>query len=146
MEHFIDGSFYYAIGNFSSASYVYQKSLDLEKVKQTLDRKYFYVLIDNLGMAYGISGQLDKAIETLNFGLTIDSQYPMFYYNLACAYAEKDDIGNTIKYLTEAFKYKDNMIEGEDFPNPKKDESFKKYLKNEIFKDALRNMKRYSQY
>lgn len=142
MEHFIDGSFYYTIGNYNLASYVYQKALILEKDQQSLEKKYFYVLIDNLGMAYGISGNLDKAIETLNYGLTIDSQFPMFYYNLACAYAEKDDIDNTIKYLSEAYKYKDNMLQGEEFPNPKKDDSFKKYLKVDKFKDALKNMKK----
>jgi hypothetical protein len=56
------------------------------------------VLVDNLGMAYGITGDLKKASEIFEYGLSKDDTYPMFYYNLACTYAEMNDLDNTIKH------------------------------------------------
>src|SRR5262249_41449653 len=90
----------------------YQAALDLEKNERTLQQNVWRVLVDNLGMAYGISGDLKKAKETFEYGLSKDPKYPMFHYNIACTYAEMDDVDNAIDYLRGAFEYKQNMIKG----------------------------------
>jgi hypothetical protein len=61
----------------------------------------------------------------------------MFYYNLACAYAEMHDLDNAITNLKSAFEYKENMISGERIPDPATDDSFTRFLKNEKFRLAL---------
>src|SRR5580692_1407097 len=66
--------------NYSQAADSYQKALDLEKQKRTLSKDYFRVLVDNLGMSYGITGKLQQAQATFVFGLTQDPEYPMFHY------------------------------------------------------------------
>ena len=89
-------------------------------------------------MAYGITGDLSNAKVTFEYGVSKDSAYPMFYYNLACTYAELNDLDNTIANLRLAFKYRDNMIAGEVFPDPAGDDSFQCFMKNERFLDLLR--------
>ena len=87
------------------------------------------MLVDNLAIAYGITGDIKESQAVLEYGIKLEPEYPMFYYNMACGYGELDDEDNAIKYLRLAFKYKANMIEGERLPNPDTDSSFKKFLR-----------------
>ena len=92
-------------------------------------------------MAYGITGDLDKAKETFEYGISKDADYPMFYYNMACTYGEKDDMDKTIEYLKLAFDRRENMIPGENMPDPATDSSFQRFMKDEKFKAALKELK-----
>jgi tetratricopeptide (TPR) repeat protein len=136
-KYFLKGSYFYVKKNYEKSSKWYQMALDLEKEYPNLEKKYLYVLIDNLGMSYGISGNYKKAEDIFKYGLAVDSTYPMFYYNLACTYAETDNLEKCIENLKAAFRYKQNMMVGEKIPDPKEDSSFNKFLNNEEFKKAL---------
>jgi tetratricopeptide (TPR) repeat protein len=137
-----EGSAYYLKHDFENAIGPYQKALDLEKEKRTLNDKVWKVLIDNLGMAYGITGDLDKAKETFEYGISKEPDYPMFYYNMACTYGEKEDMEKAIEYLKLAFDRRENMIAGEKMPNPATDSSFERFMKDEKFKAALKELKK----
>jgi Tfp pilus assembly protein PilF len=121
---------------------LYQAALDREKQKRTISENMWRVLVDNLAMAYGVPGDLKRAKETIEYGLSKDPNYPMFHYLMACTYAEMDDVDNTIKYLRQAFQYKDNMIKGETFPDARTDDSFQRFMKNDKFVGALKEMSR----
>ena len=84
MELMQEGSALYLRGDYKKAIGPYQKALDLEKQKRTLEQNLWRVLVDNLGMSYGISGNLKIAKETFEYGISEDPEYPMFYYNMAC--------------------------------------------------------------
>jgi Tfp pilus assembly protein PilF len=142
MQHLQQGSQYYLQHDYKGAIGPYQKALDLEKQSAKLDKTWLRVLIDNLGMSYGISGDLDKAKETFEYGISRDDEYPLFYYNMACTYGEMDNEEKAIEYLRGAFERKDNMIEGEHFPDPATDSSFKKFMKSAKFTAALAEMKK----
>ena len=142
MELMREGSAYYLKHDFENAIGPYQKALDLEKEKRTLDDTLWKVLIDNLGMSYGITGDLDKAKEIFEYGISKEPDYPMFYYNMACTYGEKEDMEKAIEYLKLAFDRRENMIAGESIPNPATDSSFKRFMKNEKFKAALKELKK----
>jgi len=141
MELVKEGSYYFLKHDFKSAIPPYQKALDLEKQNRTLDKTLWKVLVDNLGMAYGITGDLDRAKGTFAYGISKDPDYPMFYYNMACTYAEKEDIDKAIEYLKLAFDRRENMIPGEKMPDPAKDDSFERFMKNEEFLAALKELK-----
>jgi tetratricopeptide (TPR) repeat protein len=140
MDFFKFGSYFYRENNYKEAIKYYQKALDREKSKQELSNDYWLVLVDNLGMSYGISGDFANAKSTFEYGLSKRPTYPMFYYNLACNYAEQNDLDNSLKNLRMAFKYKDNMIKGEVLPNPAQDASFKKFLNEKRFLDLLKSL------
>jgi tetratricopeptide (TPR) repeat protein len=97
--------------------------------------------VDNLGMSYGISGNNEKAKEVFEYGLSKDATYPLFYYNLACAYAGMNELDNVIKNLKLAFDHKRNMIPGEQMPDPAGDDSFARYLSNPRFQRLLEELR-----
>lgn len=137
MAYIREGSILYRQHKYKEAIGPYQKALDLEKETPHLDHTLWRVLVDNLGMAYGISGDLQRAKETFEYGLSKDSTYPMFYYNLACSSAEANDLDKAGEYLKKAFQYKANNIAGESLPDPRKDDSFTPHLNNKKFRDLL---------
>jgi tetratricopeptide (TPR) repeat protein len=141
LEYMREGSAFYQRGNYQKAIEPYQKALDLEKAQPKIDKNMWRALVDNLAMSYGISGNLQKAKETLEYGLSKDPDYPMFYYIMANTYAEMNDEDNAIAYLKRAFERKGNMIAGETFPDPAKDDSFQRFMKSEKFLKALEEMK-----
>jgi len=140
LKYMQQGSAFYLEHDFKRAIPPYQKALDLEKEKPTLDQTLWRVLVDNLGMAYGISGDLKKAKATFEYGLSKDPKYPMFHYNMACTYGEMDDPEKAIVYLRQSFEYKENMIKGERLPDPWTDSSFQRFMNNDKFVNALKEI------
>lgn len=135
-----EGNTYYIIRDLDNAIKYYQKVLDIEMANRLLEKKMWNVLVDNLGMAYGIKGDLNKARTIFDYGLSKDASYPLFYYNIGCIYGEKGDIDSSITYLKLAFERKSNVLEGEDMPNPKDDSSFQKFLNDDKFKKLLEEL------
>ena len=123
------------VRQFKSAIDPEAQALELEKVNPTLEKVLWYVLVDNLGMSYGTTGNLQKAKETFEYGLSKDPEYPLFYYNLACTYAEMDDATEAKDYLKKAFDHKANTLPGESMPDPRTDDSFQKLMKNKEFRE-----------
>lgn len=140
LEYLKRGSAHYLRGEYKEAIGPYSKALELEKKTPTLDKTIWKVLVDNLGMSYGITGNLKKAKETFEYGLSKDDKYPLFYYNLACTYAEMDDLDSAIVNLKRAFEYKDNMIAGERMPDPRRDDSFARFTRNQKFLAAMKEI------
>ena len=141
MDYLAEGSAYYLKHDFKKAIPPYQKALDLEKEHPTLGKTLWKVLVDNLGMSYGITGNLKKAKEIFEYGISKDPDYPLFYYNMACTYGEMKDMDKAIEYLKLAFARKKNIIEGEDMPDPATDSSFERFMKNQKFLEALKEIK-----
>jgi tetratricopeptide (TPR) repeat protein len=137
MDYIQYGSLFYLDHNYANAATWYQQALDLEKKEPKLGTPIFRVLVDNLGMSYGISGNLQRAKDTFDYGLSRDPAYPLFYYNLACTYAEMNDLSQSLTYLKKAFEYRDNVIRGETMPDPRKDDSFKRFQNDESFKQTV---------
>jgi len=70
---------------------------------------------NGLGMIHEQLGQLDKAIEEYELALSIDENNVVANYNLGLAYNEKNDIGQSISYLTKARElYKEGNNEGQE--------------------------------
>jgi tetratricopeptide (TPR) repeat protein len=139
-QYLRDGSRAFLSRDFPTAAELYARALELEKQRPVLSRNDWRTLVDNLGMAYGMSGQLETARETFEYGLSSDPEYPMFHYNLACTYAELGQRDPAIAELELAFRYEANMIEGEELPDPRADSSFARYLMDEEFNRALRRI------
>ena len=98
------------------------------------------MLIDNLGIAYGITGNLASAKATLSYGVSKDPDYPLFYYNLACVAAERGDVHDTERLLKLAFDRRNNMIQGETLPDARSDDSFQKLLLQNEFRQFVTSL------
>jgi YD repeat-containing protein len=133
LDLFRSGSKFYIQNKFAEAIGPYQQALDLEKENPKLDKIPWRVLVDNLGMAYGITGDLKRAKETFEYGLSKDPSYSMFHYNLACTYAEMGNLESTMISLKKAYTYRANHNPGESIPDPRTDSSFQRFMKNDKF-------------
>ncbi len=110
--------------------------LALEKLGKTpgaSDRTKARILTDQAGMAYGISGNTAKARAIFEKAIAEDPDYPMYYYNLACADAQEKNMAGAEKHLREAFARKANMLPGEPIPDPTQDDSFLPYRSDKDF-------------
>jgi tetratricopeptide (TPR) repeat protein len=134
------GSIFYLREDWSKARVHYEKALELEKQKRTLSPVQWNVLVDNLGMAYGMSGEFPKAKAVLEYGAHENPTYPMFHYNIACADAELGDLEGALEQLKVAFQYKSHSNPGEGIPDPSKDDSFKRYLNDIRFAQLTREL------
>lgn len=98
------------------------------------------VVRDQAGMSYGISGDLAKARSLFENGVAEDPDYPLNYYNLACADADEKNLANAKVHLRQAFDRKDKMNPGEAMPVPTQDDSFLPYKTNQEFWTFLKQL------
>jgi len=140
LELMEQGSRLYAQNDFKAAIGPYAEALEVEKVNPKLGKPMWYVLVDNLGMSYGITGELEKAKETFDYGVSRDPKYPLFYYNLACTYAEMGDVAKASNYLQKSFDHKSNVLPGESMPDPRTDDSFQKLMKDQSFRELAERL------
>lgn len=119
----------------------YQKAFELEKAEPQLDRILWRTLIENLGMAYGMTGHLKQAKAIYEEGIQADPTYPMFHYNLACTFAEMNDLNHAMQSLTTAFRHRKNQNPGEEkMPDPRQNSSFQRFMKNETFRNLVNDL------
>jgi predicted Zn-dependent protease len=118
----------------------YERARTLEKSAKVLSSDQRRIVTDQLVMSYGISGQLKKAHELLDDAIPQDPEYPLNYYNLACAYAEEGNKGKTLANLDLAFQHKDHVLKGERMPDPRSDSSFQKYLQDDDFVKLMKEL------
>ncbi|HEX5235882.1 MAG TPA: tetratricopeptide repeat protein [Silvibacterium sp.] len=127
---------------FSDAIAPYEKVRDLGKAGAKLTLTQRRILGDQLAMAYGISGRTANSKALLQELVRTDPEYPLNYYNLACVAADEGDKPAVLKNLGLAFQHKDQVLQGEEMPNPASDPSFKKYAQDADFKALIARLGR----
>jgi tetratricopeptide (TPR) repeat protein len=141
MELLSIGNALYRQREYAQAIQPYQKAFELEKAEPQLDRILWRVLIDNLGMAYGMTGHLREAKSTFEQGILADPTYPMFHYNLACTFAEMNDLDRAMQSLKTAFRHRKNQNPGEKgMPDPRQNASFQRFMKNDTFRNLVTDL------
>lgn len=141
IQYLDDASRFYLVRDYERAIPPYEKALQLEKKERKLSKELWIVLVDNLAMAYGMTGKIDSSQKVLAYGIQEEPTYPLFYYNMACGFGERDNEAGAVENLRLGFKYRDNMIAGEKFPDPETDSSFERLMKRESFRKAVEEMK-----
>ena len=91
------------------------------------------VITDQLVMSLGMSGDLKGSRAAAQSAIESDPDYPLNYYNLACADAEEGKAKDAQLHLQQAFDRKANTIPGEKLPDPTKDDSILKLEKDKTF-------------
>jgi Tfp pilus assembly protein PilF len=125
---------------FTEALGQYERARDIERTGTKLPEEEHRILVDQLVMSYGMGGQLNKARLLLEDAIRQDPDYPLNYYNLACAFAEEGDRGRMLANLDLAFQRKANVLKGEQMPDPRSDSSFQKYTRDPEFVSLMRKL------
>lgn len=134
------GDLYSALHRWEDAATTYAKLRDLDAQHNKLSDDDRHRVLDGLGIAQAQAGHYDQAIQTYNKALKSDPEYPLYEYNLSCTYAEKGDLDAALTHLKRAWELKANMPQGMKFPDPRKDNSFRRYWSDQRFLDAVENM------
>jgi predicted Zn-dependent protease len=125
---------------YAEAATVFQKTKDLEKSGKQLNITQDRILTDQLVMSYGITGDMKKAHSLLDEAIEKDQEYPMNYYNRACAFAEEGDKAKALANLDLAFQRRANVLKGEQMPDPRADSSFQKYIRDSEFVNLMKKL------
>lgn len=135
------GNVLYRQNKFAQAIPPYSKAFDLETAEPQLDRTLWRALIDHLGMAYGMTGRLKEAKALFEQGIQADPAYPIFHYNLACTFAEMNELDHTIQSLKTAFRHRKNLNPGDKgMPDPRQNLSFRRFMKHETFRNLVNDL------
>lgn len=124
----------YHDGKYVEAAALFEQALDAQRRNPTLDRTLTRVLIDDMASVYGMLKNYSRANDVIEYGLGIDSEYPLFYYIKACIYAETGKQALAVTTLRRAFELRDNVIFGEAMPDPRADPSFQSLANDVEFK------------
>lgn len=138
---FLYAQILYREQQFKTAAPMFERALSLlgesHEKDQTMMKR---VLTDQAGMAYGVSGDIRKARSIFENAIAKDPNYPLYYYNLACADAEEKNLAGAQKHLRAAFDRKANVLPGEKMPDPTTDDSFLPYRQNREFWSFLESL------
>jgi predicted Zn-dependent protease len=118
---------------YSDAIPPFEKARALESDGAKLNSDRHRILTDQLVMAYGITGDLKKVRSLLAEAIQQDPDYPLNYYNLACAFAGEGNKSKMLENLSLAFQHRDHVLKGEQMPDPRTDDSFQNYVHDEDF-------------
>lgn len=118
---------------YAEAVIPYEKVREIEGKRKLFSIEQKRILTDQLSMSYGMSGQTEKAHALLEEAVRQDPEYPLNYYNLACAFAETGDRDQVLANLALALQHKANMLKGEQLPDPRSDPSFQRYVQDPEF-------------
>lgn len=91
------------------------------------------VITDQLVMSLGMSGDMKESRSVAENAIASDPDYPINYYNLACADAEQGNAQDAKEHLKQAFDRRSNVLKGESMPDPTKDDSILKLKSNAEF-------------
>lgn len=96
---------------------------------------------DQVVIALGMAGKIDQSRAYAERAIEIDPDYPLYYYNLACADAEQGKAADAKLHLQQAFDRRANTLPGEHFPDPTQDDSIQKLKKNKEFWAFVQTLK-----
>lgn len=115
-----------------AAAPFYEQSLRLLPDNDPVN-KWRRVATDQAVMAYGMSGDLDRSRALAEHAIQVDPDYPLNYYNLACADAEAGNAKQAKLHLQQAFDRRAHVISGESLPDPTQDDSIQKLREDKPF-------------
>lgn len=139
-SHKLNGDVQFAMRRYNAAADEYSTALKLNATQQTLNTLQVHGLTNQLGVSVALAGNLEKAKSIFDDAVKQDPDYPLYHYNLACTYAELGQLDPAIAQLQAAWKLRSNLGEGERFPDPRQDSSFKNYMNDPKFKEAVQYM------
>ena len=131
--------FFAAAKNFESAAVYYRKALDtLDSSAPNGNTRRF--LVDQLSISYGMSGDTTASRKVNEDAIAQDPDYPLYYYDLACADADEGKADAARTHLQQAFDRRQNVLPGETFPDPSTDDSFTGLKDDKGFWDFVTQM------
>jgi len=113
------------------------KAYSAEKKAPRLSRELRIALCQNYADALRLKGERERALAVLDFGQSLDPNYPMYFWIRARIYGNLADEDNTVAMLEAAVRNRKGLLPGERFPDPRQDEAFKILSLKDSFKERV---------
>ena len=126
--------------NYAAAARYYERAFALERPNRTLENDMFLELVSHLGFAYRMNGNLAKAKDTLEYGLSQNPDYPIFHYDMACVYAQMGRVDESVGQLRTAYQHRAKVAPTQLPANPAEDSCFQKIAADPKFVDAVQKL------
>ena len=139
-DHFMIANLLYKADPMQAAPY-YKSALEAMPSNDPVFVMPRRVATDNLVMALGMNGDLNASRAVAQHAIEVDPDYPLNYFNLACADAEEGNAIAARQHLEQAFARKTNTIPGEHLPDPVKDDSISKLRSDKSFWAFVQTLK-----
>ncbi|MFH0838467.1 MAG: tetratricopeptide repeat protein, partial [Patescibacteria group bacterium] len=140
LENFL-GLYYYERGDYKNAKKYYRKAYEKNLESNELDDLMWLDMVNGLGVSYALTKDYENATEIFEYGITGSPEFGLFYYNLACVYAETGNKDKALENLRVALKYKVNQNNGHVLDSPLADPSFASLMDDEDFLELARQFK-----
>lgn len=127
-------------GQCKEADANYQVALAINKVKTQLKKKDYFETLLYLGTCYSESGELEKAISTLQAGIQQDAANHRMHYALARTYAQLGEEGKAVASLTRVYEILAADSPIDEVPDPLEDSHFESMKKNPDFKKIAKKI------
>lgn len=108
-----------------------------EKRMPSLKKELRIALIENYSNFLRLNGDYQKALEVLNYGLTKDPRYPMYFWVKARIMADLGDEDATLAMLKMAVENRKNLLPREKLPDPRRDDAFNLLALKESFRAKI---------
>jgi len=118
--------------DLAGAAHAYRSALSLVDTSDD-PLKWRRVTTDQLSMSLGMEGDLSGSRAVNLAAIQRDPDYPMYYYNLACAAGEEGHLADAEARLKQAFDRRANVLPGESMPDPSTDDSFQQLMDDPDF-------------
>jgi len=126
--------------NYAAAARFYERAFAMEKATRTFENDAFLDLISRLGFAYRMNGNVAKAKDTLEYGLSQNPDYPIFHYDLACTYAQMGQVDESVGHLRTAYQHRAKVAPTQLPANPAEDGCFARIASDPRFVDAVQKL------
>ncbi len=133
-------NFYSIMRRFEDAANEFKTTKTLDDTQHKLSRGDRDAVLDGLGVSLAQARHMDDALAVYKSALAENPNYALFEYNLACVYAEKGDLDSAIPHLKKSWEIRDTLPRGQQFPDPRKDDSFRRFWNDPRFQRAVENM------
>lgn len=134
------GRLYQLTRRYSAAAREFSAAVELDDKYRKFSEDQRRQLVDDQGVSYALAGYLDRARDIYLKALGKEPDYAMYNYNLACVFAELHDLDSAIPYLKKSWEKRSTLPANIKYPDPRQDNSFKPYLNDPKFQDAVRNI------
>ncbi len=134
------GRLYMLTKRYSAAGKEFTTAVELDDKFHNFNDDQRRQLNDDQAVSYALAGYLDQARDMYLKAIAKDPDYAMYNYNLACVYAELNDLNSALPYLKKSWEHRNTLPSGMKYPDPRADNSFKPYLNDPKFQEAVRNI------
>jgi tetratricopeptide (TPR) repeat protein len=140
IDHYHKGRLFFLQRDYRQAATSLGKALTLERLQRQLDLASWRDLVSKLTDAYAMTGDVARAKEVLDYGLTLEPENALFNMALARFHLSRGDTDGALASLSKAFSSLRKENPRAPLPDVRFDSVFMPYMKDKSFAKAVKEL------